>query len=205
MATKDVQRGFPLPEGRTVPDESLGLLGESVPVQPDVNDGLVEPTEAEERQADTFLGGLKDFIWDEGYGAIVEKMRAGQDRLNETIGEIAGRMVNREVQASDGGGNPVSRDLLFSLGAEVVNELFEVAKNEGIYRGDHEKVIQEDQGEALIHAVVKYGDMGDPQMDTQGLQRLASSAIQGGYPEEQAMTKMGIPSEMEQVSSMEMM
>ena len=71
MATKDVQRGFPLPVGRTVPDESLGLLGESVPVQPDVNDGLVEPTEAEERQADTFLGGLKDFIWDEGYGAIV--------------------------------------------------------------------------------------------------------------------------------------
>jgi hypothetical protein len=197
MAIKDAVRGFERPPGRTVEDETLGLLGASAPIEQDVDDGLIEPSDQEAKQVDIFLGGIKDFIWDEGYDSVVERLRSGQDRLNETIGQTAGRMVNREVKASDAGDNPISRDLLFSLAAYVVNDLFELAKNEGIYKGQSEQIAQQDQGEALIHAVIKYGEMGDSQIDPQGLQDLAASAIEGGYPEEQAITKMGIPTEME--------
>jgi hypothetical protein len=102
-------------------------------------------------------------------------------------------MVNKEVKASDSAENSVSRDLLFGIGAEVVNELFEVAANEGLYKKTNEQEQQADQGEALISAVEKYGNMGDPQMNPQGLMQMASSALRGGYPEEELVSKMGMP------------
>ena len=52
---------------------------------------------------------------------------------------------------------------------------------------------QADQGDALIRAVEKYGNMGDPQMNPQGLMKMASNALSGGYPEEEMVSKMGMP------------
>ena len=52
---------------------------------------------------------------------------------------------------------------------------------------------QADQGEALIRAVEKYGKMGDPHMNPQGLMKMASSVLKGGYPEGRVENKMGIP------------
>ena len=129
MAEKPQARGMAIPPGRTVPDESKGavLFTESVEVDPEVEDGLGKPTEGEEKQFDMVLGELKDFIWDEGYEEIVGRLESGQGNLADTVGEIAGRMINREVMASDEAGNSVSRDILYSVGAEIVNELFNVA------------------------------------------------------------------------------
>ena len=183
-----------VPPGRTIPDTSEGafLNTQSVPVEAEVIDNLPEPTPEESKQIDIFLGGIKDFIWDDGYNSIVSKLQEGQSNITETIGQIAGRMVNREVKASDEGGNPVSRDILFSIGAEVVNDLFEVANEEGLYKPTNEDQQQADQGDALIVAVQKYGDMGDPQMNPQGLMQMASSILKGGYPEAETAKKMGI-------------
>jgi len=88
---------------------------------------------------------------------------------------------------------PLSRDILFGVGAEVVNELFEVASHEGLYKKSNTEEQQADQGEALIRAVEKYGKMGDPHMNPQGLMKMASSVLKGGYPEGQVENKMGIP------------
>jgi len=177
-----------------VPDQSPDafLNTQSVPVGPDEVDNLPEPTPEEENQIDIFLGNLKDFIWDEGYNSIVGKLQKGQDKLPETIGKIAGRMVNKEVKASDEADNSVSRDILYSIGAEVVNELFEVAYQEGLYNKSNPQQQQADQGDALISAVQKYGDMGDDKMDAQGVMGMAASVLRGGYPEEEAAAKMGI-------------
>ena len=194
MSEKPVARGREIPPGRTVPDQSPDafLNTQSVPVGPDEVDNLPEPTPEEENQTDIFLGNLKDFIWDEGYNSIVGKLQKGQDKLPETIGKIAGRMVNKEVKASDEADNSVSRDILYSIGAEVVNELFEVAYQEGLYNKSNEQQQQADQGDALITAVQKYGDMGDDKMDAQGVMGMAASVLRGGYPEEEAAAKMGI-------------
>ena len=195
LSEKQTQRPRQIPPGRTIPDQSPDafLNTQSMPVEPELMDNLPEPTPEEENQIDIFLGTLKDFIWDEGYNTIVGKLKKGQDKLPETIGDMAGRMVNKEVKASDSAENSVSRDLLFGIGAEVVNELFEVAANEGLYKKTNEQEQQADQGEALISAVEKYGNMGDPQMNPQGLMKMASSALRGGYPEEELVSKMGMP------------
>ena len=195
MAIKDVQRGFETPPGRTVPDESSGavLNTESVPVEQEVEDNLVEPTKEDEGQLDMALGAIKDFIWDEGYDEIVNRLEGSQGNIEQAIGEMAGRMVNREVMASDEGGNSINRDLLYSLGAEVVNELYNVAEREGIYKGKDERGDEEAQGESLIYATEKYVDMGDDQIDPSGSMKLAANALRGQYPPAQATPSMGMP------------
>ena len=141
MAIKEQARAMERPNGMTVADESPGavLNTESVPIEPEVEDNLVEPTKEDEGQLDMALGAIKDFIWDEGYDEIVNRLEGAQGNIEQAIGEMAGRMVNREVMASDEGGNSINRDLLYSLGAEVVNELYNVAEREGIYKGKDER------------------------------------------------------------------
>ena len=195
MAIKDVQRGFETPPGMTVADESPGavLNTASVPVEQEVEDNLVEPTKSDEGQIDMALGAIKDFIWDEGYDEIVNSLEGAQGNIEQAIGEMAGRMVNREVMASDEGGNSINRDLLYSLGAEVVNELYNVAEREGIYKGKDERGDEEEQGESLIYATQKYVDMGDDQIDPSGSMKLAANALRGQYPPAQATPRMGMP------------
>jgi len=195
MAIKDVQRGFEVPPGKTVPDESTGavLNTESVPVEQEVEDNLVEPTPGDEKQLDMALGAIKDFIWDEGYDEIVNRLEGSEGNLEQAIGEMAGRMVNREVMASDEGGNSINRDLLYALGAEVVNELYNVAEREGIYKKRDERRDQEAQGESLIYATQKYVDMGDDQIDPSGSMKLAANALRGQYPPAETMPRMGMP------------
>ena len=181
MNEKPVARGMNVPPGRTVPaPEGEVLFSESVPVEPEVEDKLKEPTTEEEGVIDMALGAIKDFIWDEGYDEIVSRLEQSQAGIQQAIGEMAGRMVNREVMASDEGGNPISRDLLYSLGAEVVNELYNVAEKEGIYKKGDDRQDQESQGESLIYAEEKYVEMGDDQIDPSGSMKLAANAMRGG-------------------------
>jgi len=195
MAQKEQARGMNRPNGKTVADKSPGafLNTESVPLEPEVEDNLAEPTKEDEGQLDMALGAIKDFIWDEGYDEIVNRLEGSQGNLEQAIGEMAGRMVNREVMASDEGGNPLNRDLLYALGGEVVNELYNVAEREGIYKSKGERANQEAQGEALIYATEKYVNMGDDQIDPAGSMKLAANALRGQYPQPQAMPSMGMP------------
>ena len=201
MAEKPQARGMEIPPGMTVPDESPGavLNTESVAVEKEVEDNLVEPTAGDEKQLDMALGAIKDFIWDEGYDEIVNRLEGSQGNIEEAIGEMAGRMVNREVMASDEGGNSMNRDLLYALGGEVVNELYNVAEREGIYKKRDDRGDQEAQEESLIYATQKYVDMGDDQIDPSGSMKLAANALRGQYPQEQAMPRMGMPVEEEMI------
>ena len=191
MAQKPQARGMLVDRGKIVPDESPNatLFTESVDIAPEVEDNLAE----DEGQLDMALGAIKDFIWDEGYDEIVDRLEGSQGNLEQAIGEMAGRMVNREVMASDEGGNPMNRDLLYALGGEVVNELYNVAEREGIYKKRDDRGDQEAQEESLIYATQKYVDMGDDQIDPSGSMKLAANALRGQYPPAKEMPSMGMP------------
>ena len=138
MAEKPQARGMPIPSGMTVPPE--GSAEDSVAIQPDMQDNMAEPTKEESVQIDQVLGTLMDFIWDEGYEAIAEKLsQSPPDQLSESIGMTAGRMLAREVSAAQSGGVNVSQNILLSIGSELVNNLAEVAKNEGLIKNMNEK------------------------------------------------------------------
>ena len=195
MAEKPQARGMPIPRGRTVPDESPDavLFTESEAIEPEMDDKLPPPTPDEEKQLDMAVGAIKDFIWDEGYEEIVSRLEGEQGNIEQAIGTMAGRMVNREVMASDEGGNSISRDLLFAIGGEVVNELYNVAENAGLYQKGSEQEDQEAQGQSLIYAAQKYMEMGDDQVDPSGPMKLAANAIRGKQAPEEMVSKMGVP------------
>ena len=195
MAEKPQARGMPIPRGRTVPDESPDavLFTESEAVEPEMDDKLPSPTPDEEKQLDMAVGAIKDFIWDEGYEEIVSRLEGEQGNIEQAIGTMAGRMINREVMASDEGGNSISRDLLFAIGGEVVNELYNVAENAGLYQKGSGQEDQEAQGQSLIYAAQKYMEMGDDQVDPSGPMKLAANAIRGKQAPEEMVSKMGVP------------
>ena len=195
MAEKPQARGMPIPRGRTVPDESPDavLFTESEAVEPEMDDKLPSPTPDEEKQLDMAVGAIKDFIWDEGYEEIVSRLEAEQGNIEQAIGTMAGRMINREVMASDEGGNSISRDLLLAIGGEVVNELYNVAENAGLYQKGSGQEDQEAQGQSLIYAAQKYMEMGDDQVDPSGPMKLAANAIRGKQAPEEMVSKMGVP------------
>lgn len=201
MAVKSVARPMDIPPGRMVGEDGTAM--EDV-MGPEPVDEMPEITPEEEGQVDMILGQILDFIWDTGYETIVKKLRDGQSNLPEAMGHIAGQMVNREVQAASKGGVEVSRDILIGIANEVVNALAEVAVHEGIMKTKSEDQQQKEQGEALIYAVQKYGELGDPGLDPQQPMQMAQNILRDKYPEERVARKMGMRVNEEEVPNGEL-
>jgi hypothetical protein len=201
MAVKSVARPMDIPPGRMVGEDGTAM--EDV-MGPEPVDEMPEITPEEEGQVDMILGQILDFIWDSGYETIVKKLRDGQSNLPEAMGHIAGQMVNREVQAASKGGVEVSRDILIGIANEVINALAEVADHEGIMKTKSEDQQQKEQGEALIYAVQKYGELGDPGLDPQQPMQMAQNILRDKYPEERVARKMGMRVNEEEVPNGEL-
>jgi len=201
MAVKSVARPMDIPPGRMVGEDGTAM--EDV-MGPEPVDEMPEITPEEEGQVDMILGQILDFIWDTGYETIVKKLRDGQSNLPEAMGHIAGQMVNREVQAASKGGVEVSRDILIGIANVVVNALAEVADHEGIMKTKSEDQQQKEQGEALIYAVQKYGELGDPGLDPQQPMQMAQNILRDKYPEERVARKMGMRVNEEEVPNGEL-
>jgi len=201
MAVKSVARPMDIPPGRMVGEDGTAM--EDV-MGPEPVDEMPEITPEEEGQVDMILGQILDFIWDTGYETIVKKLRDGQSNLPEAMGHIAGQMVNREVQAASKGGVEVSRDILIGIANEVINALAEVADHEGIMKTKSEDQQQKEQGEALIYAVQKYGELGDPGLDPQQPMQMAQNILRDKYPEERVARKMGMRVNEEEVPNGEL-
>ena len=168
MAEKQI-RAQPMPDGIAPPME---VEGQEVPVEmlesfgPQAVEELPQTTDQEDRQVDMLLGSILDFVWDEGYDEVKSRLESGRTNLEQTIGDLAGQMVNREVQAASGAGVEVSRDILLGVGAEVINAISEIAVKEGILDAGSDAQQDEFQGEALIYATQKYGELGDPVLES---------------------------------------
>tara|TARA_R110002012_G_scaffold108854_4_gene251831 strand:- start:332 stop:946 length:615 start_codon:yes stop_codon:yes gene_type:complete len=202
MADKPQARGMPIPSGMTVQPE--GSSEDSVAMQPEIQDKMVDPTKDEEVQIDQVLGNLMDFIWDDGYEAIVEKLnQSPPDELSQSIGKTAGRMLAREIDSAKSGGVNVSQDVLLSIGSELVNNIAEVAKNEGLIKNMSEKEEQQLQGEALIFATEQFVDDSPEGIDPSGPMKMAASALRGTYDGETEMPRMGVPADIGSISLQE--
>ena len=181
MAEKQI-RAQPMPDGIAPPME---VEGQEVPAEmlesfgPQAVEELPQTTDQEDRQVDMLLGSILDFVWDEGYDEVKSRLESGRTNLEQTIGDLAGQMVNREVQAASGAGVEVSRDILLGVGAEVINAISEIAVKEGILDAGSDVQQDEFQGEALIYAVQKYAaDGGDKVLESpEGQKRTIENAM----------------------------
>jgi hypothetical protein len=197
MPEKPVNRPMDIPAGRPVEEEG-NMMANSM--GPQSTDELPEITPDEEGQVDALLGTMLDFVWGDGYDNIVKKLRSGQDNLEQALGTIAGQMVNKEVNAATQEGVEISRDILIGVAGELINALAEIALHEGIMYKGNEESQEQLQGEALIYAVERYGELGDPGMSPEGPIRLAQSILKGNYPDKVA-GKMGYRAPEEEVAN----
>jgi len=197
MPEKPVNRPMDIPAGRPVEEEG-NMMANSM--GPQSTDELPEITPDEEGQVDALLGTMLDFVWGDGYDNIVKKLRSGQDNLEQALGTIAGQMVNKEVNAATQEGVEISRDILIGVAGELINALAEIALHEGIMYKGNEESQEQLQGEALIYAVERYGELGDPGMKPEGPIRLAQSILKGNYPDRVA-GKMGYRAPEEEVTN----
>jgi hypothetical protein len=143
-------------------------------------------------QVDFLLGSIKDFIWDDGYDQIIQRMESNKGDLSKEVGDIAGELVNEEVKAAEQAGTKVSRNILLGIGSEVINELAEVAVHEKVIELKGDDKTQEFQTEALYHAINKYGELGDTGVNPVDSINQLQTILKGQTPESEIMSKMGV-------------
>ena len=196
MAEKPMARPMEIPSGRPVEDtDDLGRP--SQPFSPEMSENLPVPTPEEEGQVDMLLGSLLDFVWGDGYDAIVERMKENPTGLQKTIGEWVGQMVNVEVKSASQGGVNVSRDILIGVADELINNIAEIAVKEGLWNPSDDKDQEQFQGEALMFAIQHYGEMGDEGLNPDAMMKNAVSILREDYPEDEMASKLGRRSEEE--------
>jgi hypothetical protein len=187
--SKDQARPMPIPNGReSVEDMSTP----SQAIGPEPTDNMQEPTNEEMAQVDFLLGSIKDFIWDEGYDQLIQRMETNKGDLSKEIGDIAGELVNEEVKAAEQTGTKISRNILLGIGSEVINELAEVAVHEKLIELRGDKRTQDFQGEALYHAINKYGELGDVGVNPVDSINQLQTILKGQAPESEIVAKMGV-------------
>jgi hypothetical protein len=187
--SKDQARPMPIPNGReSVEDMSTP----SQAIGPEPTDNMQEPTNEEMAQVDFLLGSIKDFIWDEGYDQLIQRMETNKGDLSKEIGDIAGELVNEEVKAAEQTGTKISRNILLGIGSEVINELAEVAVHEKLIELKGDKRTQDFQGEALYHAINKYGELGDVGVNPVDSINQLQTILKGQAPESEIVAKMGV-------------
>ena len=186
-------RAQQIPTGQSVvspEDAELGIQPERLGSQ--MSDPLQEPTKEEESQVDMLLGGILDFVWGDGYDEIRGRMERSPNNLQQTIGGWAGRMVNVEVKSAAEGGVNVSRDILIGVAAEIINAVAEIAKKEKLWKPANDKEEEQFQGEALMYALEKYGELGDEGLNPQKSMEMAMSILREEQPEAQMMSQLGV-------------
>ena len=202
MAEKPMTRPMEIPSGR--PTEETDAIGRPTKsFGPEMTEKLPEPTPEEESQVDMLLGTLLDFVWGDGYDAIVERMKANPTGLQQTIGEWAGQMINVEVKSAGQGGVNVSRDILIGVADELINNIAEIAVKEGLWSPANELEEEQFQGEALMFAIQHYGEMGDEGLNPDAMMKNAVSVLREDYPEDQMASMLGRRAEGDVVSEEE--
>jgi hypothetical protein len=119
-------------------------------------------------------------------------MERSPNNLQQTIGGWAGRMVNVEVKSAAEGGVNVSRDILIGVAAEIINAVAEIAKKEKLWKPANDKEEEQFQGEALMYALEKYGELGDEGLNPQKSMEMAMSILREEQPEAQMMSQLGV-------------
>ena len=144
-----------------------------------IGNGHTTPaTPEDDKQAQTILSNIEEFIYDEEVQAeLVAKMGEGDPAT--AIGGITGQLVHLQMVVADGTGVELSRDILIAVAAEIINALIEMAIQVGIVQAADEQQLEQLQGDALIAAVDAYMELGDSKVNGEAASKLANDVMGG--------------------------
>ncbi len=118
----------------------MGILDQNAqPTQPvmpaEQASGEPQPNVSPEEQAeyDQFIDNAHLLLYsDDGNKAVLERIQASPSPI-EAVAAIAAQTVIRLQDSAEKAGSPVSQDVLFNGGIEIVEELADMTKEAGIY------------------------------------------------------------------------
>lgn len=112
----------------------------------------------EEAQTEALLQPVMDLLHGKGAATTLAKLKAGKERLAETIGMIAAQMIMQIDRAVGQQGGKVEDSVKMEVGQEIVIDLVEIAAAAGLVGDDDES-----KGalfkESMMNAIGAYGDL----------------------------------------------
>ena len=144
-----------------------------------IGQGNTQPaTEEEKKQAQQMLAGIEEYLSQEetAQSIMAELQNNAQDPATY-IGTMVGQLIHMSVFAARREGIVISRDILLSVAAEVVNAVIEMGMSAGLLNIQSEQQLQQLQGDALISAVDAYMKIGDPEVNGQAKIYLNNSTM----------------------------
>ena len=144
-----------------------------------IGQGHLKPASPEEeKQAQTMLSAIEEFLYDEkAQTQLVSIM--GQGDPAQAIGNITGELLHAQVMVAEAKGVSISRDILLSVGGEVINALIDIGMDAGVIQVQGAEQVEQLQGESLIAAVDSYMNLGDEGIDSRSAAQLANQAMGG--------------------------
>lgn len=148
----------PPPETATPPSPSRGpvLSGEPTDYEDADNStgaAFMPPSAEDEKQARIFMANVVDFIYGDGLDSISRSLKTQGQPVNKTVGEITAELVGVQLDSAEVGGKPISQDIWMALGAEVVNQLYELAYALGVWAPQGDQQAQQEMSTSLNYAV----------------------------------------------------
>lgn len=144
--------------------------------------------------AERIFGNIADVVWtpkEEG-GGFEDTLAMWNDGGAKAVGAFAGSVIRDYVDRMEVGANAeeqpveVPREDLMTIGAEVINEMFEAIATQ-VESGAQPKIPfpqseeeqQDAQGEALIAAIDSYTSTQDPKLDPEPAMNFAMEFFGG--------------------------
>lgn len=119
--------------------------------QPMQDDEMESATPGEQETFETMVAGLRDHIFGAAEEGIRAKFRQSQD-IHEDIGAMALALIMEAGKQAETSGVEVDFEMLLSVGAEVIDDMLEIAEAMGVIDG----IDDDDREKAMLSAVRAY-------------------------------------------------
>ena len=166
---------------------STGMTSE---VMPEVNKAGEEiPTEDEQLDYDLLVIRAQKMMYGPGRENILKLISSGETPA-QGLGKAAATLVKSLVQSGKQAGREISGEVAINAGAEIVEDLSELAVSSGVVEYENDKEETSELQDAMLYGVKFYGDgMVANGEITPDMQDMAKKQMDEGIQEELAMAK----------------
>lgn len=135
----------------------FGADVEAMPEDDDMMTGEEPATEEEQAMYELVVARAMKFAYGAGKDQVLKTLSSGENPA-DGIGRAASTIVRAIKQSADQAGKPISDDILFHAGIEIVEDLAEFGSKSGIFQYRDEAEEQEQTELALFYAMKYYGE-----------------------------------------------
>lgn len=184
------------------PKRTLSRNPNGAPEDGAASGALYPPSEMEEKQARVMVAAAVDHIWGDGFTPVAMALKSPDKSLEENVGQLAADIVYDQRKMASAAEQKIPVNIMPAVGAEVVNQLYELSSSLGIWSPADEEREGYDQSVAfnigMMEFVQRAQEEGDDAM-VAGMNDVIKASRKGDYDSPVGQT---LPNTMTGVSPM---